>query len=127
MSSMLEETKLIGLDWDNIAYSIAKERVDFILKYDFIDYIDLFESPNGEGYHARIYTKYPIPYEQRLRYRQQWKDDGRRIVTDLLKADSSPKEVLFNCKIYNGQEHKEIFMEKFKKNAPGFNIGEING
>ena len=105
--------KLIGLDWDNIAYSIAKERIDFILKYDFIDYIDLFESPNGEGYHARIYTKYFIPYEQRLRYRQQWKDDGRRIVTDLLKADSSPKEVLFNCKIYNGTEHKEIFIEKF--------------
>ena len=48
---------MIGLDWDNIAYSIAKERIDFILKYDFIDYIDLFESPNGEGYRITVLMK----------------------------------------------------------------------
>jgi len=105
---------MIGLDWDSIAYYEARKRIDDIIKNDFVDYIDLFESPSGEGYHVKVYTKQYFPYTKRLQLRQSWKDDGKRIVTDLLKSNQAPKEVLFYKKSYGKYDQVEIFIEKIR-------------
>lgn len=103
----------IKLDWDSISYAIAKNRIKVILQNrDMkIEYVDLFSSASGDGYHVYVYTKNEI--KNRFFYRRLWKDDGKRIVTDLLKPSGSPQDVLFQLKNLSGRNYKINFLDRF--------------
>ena len=52
------EFRAISLDWDNIAWSECKKRLDFISKdRNDIEEIKIFNSPLCDGYHIYIYFK----------------------------------------------------------------------
>ena len=100
----------IKLDWDSIGYSEAIRRIRIIKQNPIIEYLDLFASSSGDGYHVYLYTKSEV---NSLEYRDMYKDDGKRVVTDLLKRDESPKDVLFQYKILNGKKYQVEFIKRF--------------
>lgn len=101
---------LIKLDWDSISYCVAVQRIEKIIEQSKIIYADLFSSPSGDGFHVYIYTLEKL---DALQFRQKWKDDGKRIITDILKPDNAPKDVLFQWKYINGKKYESEFMKRF--------------
>ena len=45
-------------------------------------------------------------------YRKKWRDDGQRIVMDLLKDDEKLKDVLFSYRMKKGKIIDRIFIEQ---------------
>jgi hypothetical protein len=45
-------------------------------------------------------------------YRKKWRDDGQRIVMDLLKDDEKLKDVLFSYRMKKGKIINRIFIEQ---------------
>lgn len=75
--------KRISLDWDNITREEAERRIKYISSYTCIESIRLMLSP-CDGYHCYVILSFAVPDHIALRYRRDWKDDGNRIITDLL-------------------------------------------
>ena len=105
----------IQLDWDSIAYSLAKEQLSVIMDHPNVDGWELYESPGGDGYHAYVYLLIDVLEEESYRLRQMWKDDGKRIVMDVLfRPDDVPHDVLFQKKIgyWPGFTFEETLVEE---------------
>jgi hypothetical protein len=103
---------MLKLDYDYIAYDELKRRVDFIKKYDVIKSIKIFQSPSCNGYHLYIETNKELNWNEKIKYRKLFKDDGQRIVLDLLKKEEL-KDVLFSLRYNNGIITREIFIEYY--------------
>ena len=103
------EFRAITLDWDNIAWSECKKRLDFISKdRNDIEEIKIFNSPLCDGYHIYIYFKDYIKWNNILLLRRRYKDDGNRIVIDIFKDKKEIMMRMFRYKIRNGYKYKEI-------------------
>ena len=84
-------------------------RVEFIKNNSIFRSLDIFESPSGSGYHLYIKTSRDLNFSQKILYRKLFKDDGQRIVFDLLKRERL-KDVLFSQRINKGIITKEVFI-----------------
>jgi len=110
---MKAEFKIITLDYDNIAWKECKERIDYILNYEFVESIKVFSSPLLDGYHLYVLTDDYLSWKQIIRLRQDWKDDGKRIEIDLMKDRPEIMMIMFRSKTRKGYKYKEIFMGEY--------------
>ena len=102
---------MITIDYDYIAYFELMRRVEFIRADPICKSIEIYQSPSLDGYHLYIETTRRLNFSQRVQYRKLFKDDGQRIVFDLLK-DEQCKEVLFSQRRNKGIITKEIFIQQ---------------
>ena len=102
---------MITIDYDYIAYTELMRRVEFIKKDSIFKSIKIMQSPSCNGYHLYVETTRELNFSQRIQYRKLFKDDGQRIVFDLLK-DEQCKEVLFSQRRNKGIITKEIFIQQ---------------
>ena len=109
------EFRAITLDWDNIAWSECKKRLDFISKdRNDIEEIKIFNSPLCDGYHIYISFNKWLKWNEIMRLRQRWKDDPKRIEIDLFKVRAETKMIMFRAKTRGGYKHKEELMSFIK-------------
>ena len=102
---------MIKLDYDNISFSILNERLNFIKNNPIVKSIKIFQSPSLDGFHIYITTTKELTWNEKIYYRKLFKDDGQRIVFDLLKFEQC-KDVLFQLRMKRGMIFKEIFIEE---------------
>ncbi len=102
---------MLKLDYDYIAYTELKKRVEFIKKHEIVKSIKIYQSPSCNGYHLYIDTTKELNWNEKISYRKLFKDDGQRIVLGLLK-DEQLKDVLFSLRYNNGFISREIFIER---------------
>ena len=87
------------------------KRIDFIKKNPITKSIKIFQSPSLDGFHIYIIPTKELTWNEKIYYRKLFKDDGQRIVLDLLK-DEQLKDVIFQLRIKKGMVFKEIFIEE---------------
>ena len=102
---------MIKLDYDNISFSTLNKRVDFIKNNPITKSIKIFQSPSCDGFHIYIKPTKELTWNEKIYYRKLFKDDGQRIVLDLLKKEQE-KDVLFQMRMRKGIIVKEIFVEE---------------
>ena len=102
---------MIKLDYDNISFSILNERLNFIKNNPIVKSIKIFQSPSLDGFHIYITTTKELTWNEKIYYRKLFKDDGQRIVFDLLKFEQC-KDVLFQIRMKRGMIFKEIFIDE---------------
>ena len=102
---------MIKLDYDNISFSTLNKRVDFIKNNPITKSIKIFQSPSLDGFHIYIKPTKELTWNEKIYYRKLFKDDGQRIVLDLLKKEQE-KDVLFQMRMRKGIIVKEIFVEE---------------
>jgi hypothetical protein len=102
---------MIKLDYDSIAFDTLMKRIDFIKKNPITKSIKIFQSPSLDGFHIYIIPTKELTWNEKIYYRKLFKDDGQRIVLDLLK-DEQLKDVIFQLRIKKGMVFKEIFIEE---------------
>ena len=102
---------MIKLDYDNISFSTLNKRVDFIKNNPITKSIKIFQSPSCDGFHIYIKPTKELTWNEKIYYRKLFKDDGQRIVLDLLKKEQE-KDVLFQMRMRKGIIVKEIFIKE---------------
>ena len=102
---------MIKLDYDSIAFDTLMKRIDFIKKNPITKSIKIFQSPSLDGFHLYIIPTKELTWNEKIYYRKLFKDDGQRIVLDLLK-DEQLKDVIFQLRIKKGMVFREIFIEE---------------
>ena len=102
---------MIKLDYDSIAFDTLMKRIDFIKKNPITKSIKIFQSPSLDGFHIYIIPTKELTWNEKIYYRKLFKDDGQRIVLDLLK-DEQLKDVIFQLRIKKGMIFREIFIEE---------------
>ena len=102
---------MLKLDYDYIAYTELMRRVKFIRADPIFKSIKIMQSPSCNGYHLYIETTRELDWNETIQYRKMFKDDGQRIVLDLLK-DEQLKDVLFSLRYNKGIITKEIFIQQ---------------
>ena len=110
---MKAEFKIITLDYDNIAWKECKERIDFILKTQFVKKIKVFSSPLGDGYHLYCMLDHYMDWKSIMKLRRIYKDDGNRVTIDLMKERPEVMMIMFRSKTRKGYKYKEIFMGEY--------------
>ena len=110
---MKAEFKIITLDYDNITWKECKKRFDYVLTFDFVKSIKVYNSPLMDGYHLYVMLEDYISWKTIIELRQWWKDDGRRIEIDLLKDRPEIMMIMFRSKTRHGYKYKEIFMGEY--------------
>ena len=106
--------KYITLDWDNISIDTAYQRVNYICdNYTNVKKLVLSLSPT-KGFHVRLYC---FGDTNIARMRKELKDDGRRLVHDILNRTGDVHDTLWSRKTVYGityqEEHlKTIEMKK---------------
>lgn len=86
----------ITLDWDNVTQEEVRERCAAIYAKPIVSTISVRLSAI-KGYHVRVNLSQPVSEEMAMRLRDAWKDDGNRLVLDIMR-DKQPKMVLWNVK-----------------------------
>lgn len=102
---------MIKIDYDNIAYSELNKRLEFIKSNPITKSIKIFQSPSLDGFHLYVTPTKELTWNEKIYYRNLFKDDGQRIVFDLLKYEQC-KDVLFQMRMKKGMIFKEIFIEE---------------
>jgi len=110
---MKAEFKIITLDYDNIAWKECKKRFDYVLTFDFVKSIKVYNSPLMDGYHLYVMLEDYISWKTIIGLRQKWKDDGKRIEIDLMKDRPEIMMIMFRSKTRHGYKYKEIFMGEY--------------
>lgn len=105
---------MITLDWDNINYEEAARRIEQILTSSFVKVLELRTSPSLGGFHTYIETT-PISEAFQIRVRQCWKDDGRRILGDIMAPKAIYRNVMFVYKSSPLGTLGEIPIVKYEK------------
>ena len=72
---MKAEFKIITLDYDNITWKECKKRFDYVLTFDFVKSIKVYNSPLMDGYHLYVMLEDYISWKTIIELRQWWKDD----------------------------------------------------
>ncbi len=90
---------VIRLDWDDISFSECKRRISLIMKYSIVKSLELRLSATS-GFHIIVscYNNNFNPFY----LRRIWKDDGRRLVGDMLDAGAPYRDVMFQYKVIGG-------------------------
>ena len=111
---MKDEFRTITLDYDNIVWNECHERINFILndRKDILK-IQVYNSPLHDGYHLYVFMCDYIQWEEIMYLRRRWKDDGRRMVIDLMKTVPETKMIMFRSKTRKGYKFNEIFIGEF--------------
>ena len=102
---------MIKIDYDYIAYGELMKRVDFIIHHPICSSVKIYQSPSGDGYHLFVKPTKELTWDEKIYYRNLFKDDGQRIVFDLLKYEQS-KDVLFSMRMKKGMIFEEILIEE---------------
>jgi hypothetical protein len=102
---------MIKLDYDNISFSTLNKRIEFIKNNPITKSIKIFQSPSCDGFHIYIKPTKELTWNEKIYYRKLFKDDGQRIVFDLLKYEQC-KDVLFSMRVKKGVRFREIFVEE---------------
>jgi hypothetical protein len=105
-------SKFITLDWDDISIEEAKRRVRYICdNYTDIQKLVLSLSPLS-GFHVRLTFIYPHLV---AKLRRELKDDGNRLVNDILNRPDNVHDILWRRKNYAGTkwEEKELINVEF--------------
>jgi hypothetical protein len=102
---------MIKLDYDNISFSTLNKRIEFIKNNPITKSIKIFQSPSLDGFHIYIKPTKELTWNEKIYYRKLFKDDGQRIVFDLLKYEQC-KDVLFSMRVKKGVRFREIFVEE---------------
>ena len=110
---MKAEFKIITLDYDNITWKECKKRFDYVLTFDFVKSIKVYNSPLLDGYHLYVLLYDWLKWETIILARQVWKDDGKRIELDLMKDRPEIMMIMFRSKTRHGYKYKEIFMGEY--------------
>ena len=110
---MKAEFKIITLDYDNITWKECKKRFDYVLTFDCVKSIKVFNSPLMDGYHLYVMLEDYISWKTIIELRQWWKDDGKRIEIDLMKDRPEIMMIMFRSKTRHGYKYKEIFMGEY--------------
>jgi hypothetical protein len=106
---------MISLDWDEIDQSTAEIRCEDILKWQFVQYIDLFSSPMGTGFHVYVYMNGYDPSKAVCHnLRKHWHDDPKRMKNDKLLREGE-QSVLFHYKFIDGKVYQQQFVKRFTK------------
>ena len=92
----------ICLDWDLIALAEALERIERIKLNNTIKQITLYESASQKGYHCICETYYYMNPTLVYILRRAWKDDGDKLVEDVMYKSAPFREVLFSYKVIKG-------------------------
>ena len=103
------KAKYFTLDWDNISIDEARKRIDYIMEnYANVAKLSLSLSPT-KGFHVRIWTH---GITNICMMRKELKDDGRRLVNDILNRPDNIHDVLWTRKTVSGivWEAKEILV-----------------
>lgn len=91
--------KYLTLDWDDITYAEAERRIDYIFdNYSNVRKLVLSQSPLS-GYHVRLYLYGDTNIAL---MRRAFKDDGRRLVHDLLNRPYYIHDILWSRKTVQG-------------------------
>lgn len=97
-------SKYITLDWDDISINEARSRIEWIRSnYINIQKLVLSLSPLS-GFHVRISFYHPVLV---AKVRRSLKDDGNRLVNDLLNRPNHIHDILWVRKNYQGLAWKE--------------------
>ena len=83
-----------------------------IKKDKIVQFIDIYQSTSLDGYHLYVTTNKKLSFIEKMPYRKKWRDDGQRIVMDLLKDDEKLKDVLFSYRMKKGKIIDRIFIEQ---------------
>jgi len=110
---MKAEFKIITLDYDNIAWKECKKRIDYILTFECVKSIKVYNSPLLDGYHLYVLLYDWLKWETIILARQVWKDDGKRIEIDLMKDRPEIMMIMFRSKTRKGYKYKEIWMGEY--------------
>ena len=110
---LVPEFKIITLDYDNITWKECKKRFDYVLTFDFVKSIKVYNSPLMDGYHLYVMLEDYISWKTIIELRQWWKDDGKRIELDLMKDRPEIMMIMFRSKTRKGYKYKEIFMGEY--------------
>ena len=109
----------IKLDWDDITREEAFKRSERIFSIYFVHSIRLYQSSTS-GYHAEVslegFISDKLATGLHYRLRRAWKDDGKRIVTDMLfRDDKTPKDILFTTKTIGGLQWYRVHLRTWTK------------
>ena len=97
-------SKYLTLDWDNIGIEEAFKRVGYILA-NHTNVRKLVLSFSGfKGFHVRVYL---YGNSNIVLLRKAWKDDGNRLINDILNRDDNTHDILWTRKVVDGIESKE--------------------
>lgn len=99
----------ITLDWDNISIDESVRRIRYILdNYSTLKRLELHFSPT-KGFHCVLWFKFPVLV---AKIRRALKDDGTRLVNDLLNRPSYVYNILWSRKHVQNTvwESKEILI-----------------
>ena len=110
---MKAEFKIITLDYDDIAWKECKKRIDYILSFNCVKSIKVYNSPLLDGYHLYVMLDDYVSWKSIIHLRQIWKDDGQRIEIDLMKDRPEIMMIMFRSKTRHGYKYKEIFMGEY--------------
>ena len=86
------------LDWDDISFNECKRRISTIMKSSLVQALELRLSATS-GFH--IIVSCNIHPDRVYYYRRIWKDDGNRLVKDVLDSGCH-RDVMFRYKVING-------------------------
>ena len=89
----------IRLDWDDISFNECKRRISMIMKSSLVQALELRLSAKS-GFHIIVSCEL-LSKEGIYRLRRIWKDDGRRLVADILDRGFH-RDVLFRYKVVAG-------------------------
>ena len=110
---MKAEFKIITLDYDNITWKECKKRFDYVLTFDFVKSIKVYNSPLMDGYHLYVMLDHYMSWKNIMKLRRIYKDDGKRIELDLMKDRPEIMMIMFRSKTRKGYKYKEIFMGEY--------------
>lgn len=93
----------IRLDWDDITWSECRERLSLIKAMQLVQSIEIRFSPRS-GFHILVSSYHHLHHTRIWYLRRLWRDDGNRLVNDILYYPAYFRDVLFQKK---GDDHEE--------------------
>ena len=115
----------IDLDWDNITTNELCHRIFKITLYQFVYSIQVLLSPQN-GFHVIVTTYNHVPEFLYFKLRHDWKDDGRRLIHDVLFRRGEKHSCIMFKKIIIGNT---VWMEEnlftLRRSMKGFHQFKI--
>ena len=87
----------IRLDWDDITWSECRNRIESLKQESIVQSIELLFSAKS-GFHIYVNSYFHLPIQRIWYLRRLWKDDGNRLVMDVLHFPAYYRDVMFRKK-----------------------------
>lgn len=115
----------IDLDWDNITTNELCHRIFKITLYQFVYSIQVLLSPQN-GFHVIVTTYNHVPEFLYFKLRHDWKDDGRRLIHDVLfRRGEKHSCIMFKKKIIGNTVWMEENLFTLRRSMKGFHLFNI--